>query len=61
MQPCIPDDWNEYTVTRKFRGTTYVVHVKRTGEKGITVDGIAVESNTIPLSGKETVLVEVTL
>ena len=61
IQPCIPDDWKEYTVTRKFRGTEYVVHVGRTGKPGMTVDGQAVEGHIVPLSDKNTVQVEVSL
>ena len=61
IQPCIPDDWKEYTVTRKFRGTEYVVHVGRTGKPGMTVDGQAVDGHIVPLSDKKTVQVEVSL
>ena len=61
IQPCIPDEWDEYTVTRRFRGTEYVVHVKRTGTPGMTVDGANVEGCIVPLTGKAKVLVEVSL
>ena len=61
VAPCVPDDWNEFTVIRRFRGTEYTIHVKRTGEKTLRVDGAAVTGDIVPLSSKETVLVEVTL
>ncbi|MBR4953658.1 MAG: glycosyl transferase, partial [Oscillospiraceae bacterium] len=61
VQPCIPDDWNEYTVTRRFRGTEYVIHVKRTGTPGMTADGKPVDGCVIPLSENKKVAVEVTL
>ena len=61
VAPCIPDDWNEYTVIRRFRGTEYNIHVKRTGEKSLTVDGMPICGNVIPLSGHSHIHVEVTL
>ncbi len=61
VNPCVPDDWEEFTVRRKFRGTEYVVHVKRTGEKSLTADGTALPGNIVPLSDKAVVNVEVTL
>ena len=33
IEPCIPDDWNDFTIIRRFRGTEYTIHVRRTGEK----------------------------
>lgn len=61
VNPCIPDDWNGYTIHRKFRGTEYVITVRRTGEKTMTVGGNPVASNTIPLSNQDTVSVAVTI
>ena len=61
IQPCIPDDWNEYTVLRRFRGTEYTVHVRRTGEKSMTADGVVLPGNLVPLTDKAAVTVEVTL
>ncbi|MGI6280309.1 MAG: GH36-type glycosyl hydrolase domain-containing protein [Acutalibacteraceae bacterium] len=61
IQPCIPDDWSEYTVIRKFRGSEYIIHVKRTGVRSISVDGKAIEGNIVPLTDKKAVSVEVTL
>ena len=61
IQPCIPDDWAEYTVIRKFRGTEYTIHVKRTGESAVSVDGVPLSGRVVPLSANEKVQVEVTL
>ena len=37
VDPCIPSDWEEYTVTRKWRGSTYQIHVTNPEhvEKGV--------------------------
>lgn len=61
IQPCIPDDWTEYTVLRRFRGTAYTIHVTHTGTPGMTIDGTAVTGNILPLTGKAQVSVEVTV
>ena len=47
IDPCIEPDWKEFTVTRRWRGATYVIHVAnpegvQKGVKSITVDGKAV-------------------
>ena len=60
--PCVPDSWKEFTVRRRFRGTTYVVHVLRTGDFGITANGERVTGNKVPLfPDLEQVQVEVTI
>lgn len=66
VDPCIPADWKEYTVTRKFRGATYVVNIKNPqgvekGVKSISVDGQAVTGNVLPLFAGGTHTVEVVL
>jgi cellobiose phosphorylase len=51
VQPCLPADVPEYTVTRKCRGATYVIQVKNSGKSGkakLTVDGAAVGGNLVP-------------
>ena len=54
IDPCIPADWKEYTVTRKFRGATYEINVanpdgKMKGVSELTIDGKRIEGNQIPL------------
>lgn len=44
IDPCIPTDWKEYKITRKFRGSTYHIEVKNPsgvskGVKNVTIDG----------------------
>lgn len=53
VDPCVPADFGDFTVTRKFREGTYHIQVKNPGgvQKGVvsmTVDGKALEGNIIP-------------
>ncbi|HEX2934178.1 MAG TPA: glycosyl hydrolase family 65 protein, partial [Bacteroidales bacterium] len=57
IDPCIPESWKGYKITRKFRGVTYHIEVsnpnkKSKGVKEVLVDGKAVSSNIIPLFEK---------
>jgi len=52
VNPCVPDTMNRFTVTRKFRGDTYEIHVDNSagvckGVKEITVDGSAIAGDVI--------------
>ncbi|MCR5323767.1 MAG: glycosyl transferase [Lachnospiraceae bacterium] len=59
VKPCLPNDLTDYTVTRRYRGCEYRIHVlKDAGKKGLFVDGTAVEGNLIPATDKTTVEVE---
>ena len=54
INPCIPKDWKELSVTRVFRGATYHISIKNPcgvhqGVKSLRVDGKLVEGNIIPL------------
>lgn len=60
IDPCIPEDWSGFKVTRQFRGATYHIEVtnpngKMKGVKEIVIDGRTIISNLIPLfmDGKE--------
>ncbi|HJD23150.1 MAG TPA: glycosyl transferase family 36 [Firmicutes bacterium] len=53
VDPCIPAEWKEYRVKRRFRGAEYRIHVTnpdgRTGGiRKLLVDGREVEGNRIP-------------
>jgi len=53
VDPCITPEWDGFSVTRKFRGATYLIEVKNPnhsmkGVTRITVDGKTVEGNLIP-------------
>ena len=47
---------------RRFRGTEYNIHVRRTGTRSLVADGRPIEGDTVPLyPGRASVDVEVTL
>jgi cellobiose phosphorylase len=66
VNPCIPKDWEGFSVQRKFRGTEYRIevtnpnHVSK-GVKELWVDGKKVEGNTIPVQKKADCNVKVVL
>ena len=52
VDPCVPDTLEEFTVTRKFRGDTYVIHVdnRAHAEKGVaslSLDGRKLDGSVI--------------
>jgi cellobiose phosphorylase len=52
ISPVIPVEWEEFTVTRIFRGVTYHIHIMREGSGNHTdliVEGVALESNLVPI------------
>ncbi|HKK43482.1 MAG TPA: hypothetical protein VJ963_13790 [Bacteroidales bacterium] len=54
IDPCIPEEWDHYTVIRKFRGSTYNIEVDNPGSvsKGIAelrVDGKLLDGNIVPV------------
>jgi cellobiose phosphorylase len=60
IDPCIPKDWKEFSITRKFRDATYEIKVTNPnniskGVKSVTVDGEAIDGNILPIFGDETV------
>jgi cellobiose phosphorylase len=65
IAPVIPQSWKGFQATRKFRGVTYHIDVKRSGPGNavsLVVDGKPVEGDTVLASGdRPEVLVEVTL
>ena len=51
VSPCLPAEIPEFTVTRRCRGATYLVHVRNSGGGGrarLTVDGRALEGEVVP-------------
>jgi cellobiose phosphorylase len=53
VDPVIPAKWKGFTVTRKFRGNTYVIEVKnpnghQRGAKKLVVDGKEIAGNILP-------------
>jgi cellobiose phosphorylase len=55
VDPCLPADWDGYTATRRFRGATYRMTVRkprgaRGRVAGLVVDGQRVDGNLVPLA-----------
>ena len=53
IDPCVPKEWSQYEVTRKFRGTVYQILIKNPkhvsqGVKSIILNGKKVSGNIIP-------------
>jgi cellobiose phosphorylase len=53
IDPCIPMEWDGYTITREFRGCTYIIEIKNPdhkskGIRSLMVDGVEVEGQVIP-------------
>ena len=52
IDPCVPGDFGDFTITRKFRGAVYHINVHTNGsQKGVkklTVNGEVCEGNVIP-------------
>ena len=67
IDPCVPKDFGDFELTRKFREGTYNIKVQNPdkvekGIKSITVDGKAIDGCVIPyVKGKETYDVVVTM
>jgi cellobiose phosphorylase len=60
IDPCIPNEWDGFKITRKFRGAEYNIDIQNPNHisKGIvsmTVDGETVDGNTIPVLDNEKV------
>jgi cellobiose phosphorylase len=54
IDPCIPEDWDGFEVTRKFRGASYSIHVTNPdhvsrGVKLIIIDGQFISGATLPV------------
>jgi cellobiose phosphorylase len=55
IDPCIPRDWKNYEVTRKFRGATYKIKISNPesvnkGVKMINFNGKLLEGNILPIA-----------
>jgi cellobiose phosphorylase len=52
IEPCLPGEWPEVTVTRKFRGKDFNITIKNgskgVGVKELTVNGETIDGNEIP-------------
>ncbi|WP_059044530.1 GH36-type glycosyl hydrolase domain-containing protein [Paenibacillus rubinfantis] len=67
VNPCIPSDWEGFTVKRRFRGCDYEIMVRNEsrvcqGIKSITVDGQPLEGHVLPAyPGRSSVRVDVVM
>jgi cellobiose phosphorylase len=67
IDPCIPQDWDGFQVTRQFRGATYHITVKNPdhaskGVAKIEINGEPAQGNTVPVFPEgESVQVEVVM
>ncbi len=52
IQPCLPSDWADVSITRVYRGATYHIHLKAADKKEVLVDGKAHNSALIPVFEK---------
>ena len=53
IDPCVPPDWQEFSVSRLYRGARYHVHVRNPnglakGVREVTLDGRRIEGNLLP-------------
>lgn len=58
IDPCFPAGWQEFSVVRKFRGTSYNIHVKNPegicrGVKSLVINGEKLDGNRIPLADRD--------
>ncbi len=54
IDPCIPEEWEGFSVTRKFRGNEYNISIKNPqgvskGVVKVTVDGVRINGNILPV------------
>ena len=54
INPCIPNEWKGYKITRKFRGATYNISIQNPkgvskGVESITVNGETIEGCVVPV------------
>ena len=66
IDPCIPNEWNELSIKRTFRNTTYQIKIFNkgnisTGVKYLLVDGEETNCNILNIKSKSSVNVEVYL
>ena len=47
IDPCLPSEWNDVTVQRVFRGKTYHINIKRTGNNKVILNGTEMPSNVV--------------
>jgi cellobiose phosphorylase len=62
VEPVLPSHWPGFTATRRLRGATYQITVKRGADPGVSVDGKRLDGTVVPLAEPgSTVQVEVVI
>ena len=61
LDPCVPGDWKEFTVTRHFRGADYRIHIRnpqgvQKGIVSVTADGKPLPAPLLPIAPAGSVL-----
>jgi len=56
IDPCVPEDWDRFEITKHFRGATYVITICNhkqvsKGIKKMIIDGIEYTGNKVPVYG----------
>jgi len=64
IDPCIPEEWDHYSVKRTFRGTIYNLvfdnsRHKQTGLMYIEINGVKIEGNIIPISKEKEIQINI--
>ena len=59
IEPHLPAEYTDLMVTRVYRGVTYRITLKRTGERTLTVDGTPVDGTVVPIPAEGTNSVDV--
>ncbi|MBQ8357493.1 MAG: hypothetical protein IJX39_06755 [Clostridia bacterium] len=61
LEPCLPPDWQECSITKEFRGATYRITYRQKGTDGmkITVDGMEIKGDLLPFEKGKAYTVEV--
>ena len=52
IRPCVPPEWDEFTVEYRYGGSRYAIRVRQTGSEaaGVWLDGRKLEGDAIPLA-----------
>jgi cellobiose phosphorylase len=62
IRPCLPAHIQSCDITRRYRGSMYRIHVKRTGAYSLTLDGVPQQGDTLSAcAGRTAYEVEVTV
>jgi cellobiose phosphorylase len=64
IDPCIPQEWENYSVKRTFRGTVYNLFIdnsehKKSGIRYIQINGEKIEGNIIPISHEKEIKINI--